>query len=75
MLHHSEQGSTYASADYQAVFLVIRRGLTLPTRSAASLEAVEDSDQSGRCLAFDSYTASGSHMIRAAETVIFDDYL
>lgn len=47
---------------------------TVPIRSALSPEAIENIRQSGRCLAFDSYTASGFHMIRAAETVIFDYY-
>ena len=68
-VYHASQKGIYSTSD-----LIERADHTLPDSIRAKIpaEAVEELRQSGRCLAFDSFTASGFHMMRAAEAVLYE---
>src|SRR4030043_68028 len=49
--------------------------LSAATLSKVNKEIVEEINQSGRCLAFDCYTACGFHILRATEAVLHQYYI
>ncbi len=47
----------------------------MPALEKISEETIEEIRESGRCLAFDNFTASGFHMLRALELVLHEYYV
>ena len=63
--YHPQQKAIYSTA-----LLIAHAENTLHPQDLQKLEqkAIQEIRESGRCLAFDTYTASGFHMMRALET-------
>jgi hypothetical protein len=46
------------------------QALSVPIRAKMPAQAITDFIQAGKCLAFDSFTASGFHVLRATDSVL-----
>jgi hypothetical protein len=70
--YHATQKGIYSTPD-----LIERAENVFPDtiRDRLTPETVEEIRQSGRCLAFDSATACGFHIMRATETVLHEYYV
>lgn len=72
MAYHPQQKAIYSTA-----LLITHAENTLHPQDLQKLEpnTIREIRESGRCLAFDNYTASGFHMMRALETVLHEYYV
>ena len=70
--YHASQKGIYSTPD-----LIERAENTLPesVRNKLPFDVVSDLRESGKCLAFDTATASGFHVLRAVESVLHAYYL
>jgi len=70
--YHVTSKGAYSTAD---LIEKAENVLSESVRAKVPQEALEEIKQAGRCLALDSPTASGFHMMRALETVLHQYYL